>query len=386
MKRNNRYHLEKLADVPYLLPYGQTQADILRGMRLNETGEYLWNRLSQECNEEELICDCAAHYEMPEADKDHLREDIRQFLKELTDRGMLNDSEAPLPCALSSLPEAGYVSIAGLHLRLRGPADAFPEQFDPFRTQTQATVHQTIFLCPSAPSHHLNGQVILRHRDLVVIDSGSLYILLFPAAPQIFEAHLSKDAAQVVFYCAPPFSASFHEDLFHAIRLVFLYLAQRHDRIALHSASLLYREKIWLFSGPSGTGKSTHTNLWHRLLKSPLINGDLNLIAPREQASTVLGIPWCGTSGIFDNASHPLGGIILLKQSPDDHVEELSRDRQILSVQQRLISPAWTSEMLRHNLTLVERLTSHILICKLHCTIKDTAVTVIKDRIDQFLN
>lgn len=386
MKRNNHYHLEKLAGVPYLLPYGQTQADILRGMRLNETGEFLWNRLAQECGEEDLIRDCAAHYEVPEPDMDRLRDDIGHFLKELTSRGILTESAASLPHALSSLPEAGCVSIAGLNLCLRGPAKAFPGQFDPFRVEKPSKIHQTIFLCSSRPSHHLNGQILLRHRDLVVIDSDSLYILLFPGAPQIFEAHLTKDATQVIFYCAPPFSDSFKEDFFHAIRLAFLYLAKRHDMIVLHSASLLYREKVWLFSGPSGTGKSTHTNLWHSLLGSPLVNGDLNLIAPGDNESKVLGIPWCGTSGIFDTVSHPLGGIILLKQAPDDHVEELSPDRQILLVQQRLISPAWTSEMLRHNLTLVERLSSHILICELHCTINDTAVEVIKKRIDHFLD
>ena len=33
---------------------------------------------------------------------------------------------------------------------------------------------------------------------------------------------------------------------------------------ALHSASLLYLEKAWLFSGPSGMGKSTHTALWKK--------------------------------------------------------------------------------------------------------------------------
>ena len=66
------------------------------------------------------------------------------------------------------------------------------------------------------------------------------------------------------------------DSLFLAIRPVFLFLAQKKGMFVLHSASLLYLEKAWLFSGPSGMGKSTHTALWKKLFDTPFLNGDLN--------------------------------------------------------------------------------------------------------------
>ena len=94
--------------------------------------------------------------------------------------------------------------------------------------------------------------------------------------------------------------------------------------------------KYGFFSGHSGMGKSTHTNLWKEQFGTKIINGDLNLIgwSNGEQANIgqsvdkpgskghpiVYGMPWCGTSGIASTKSYPLGGIVLLGRSDNDHL------------------------------------------------------------------
>lgn len=45
---------------------------------------------------------------------------------------------------------------------------------------------------------------------------------------------------------------SYTDNLFHAIRLFFLFIAQKKGLFAIHSASILYHDKAWLFSGHSG--------------------------------------------------------------------------------------------------------------------------------------
>ena len=47
------------------------------------------------------------------------------------------------------------------------------------------------------------------------------------------------------------------EEIFFAIRTIFLYNASFKGMYAIHSASVLYKDKAWLFSGHSGAGKST---------------------------------------------------------------------------------------------------------------------------------
>lgn len=70
------------------------------------------------------------------------------------------------------------------------------------------------------------------------------------------------------------------------------------------------------FPGTPAWAKSTHTGLWHQLLGTPFLNGDLNLLGIHENRIMVYGIPWCGTSGIYTTKNYELGGIVLLGRNP----------------------------------------------------------------------
>lgn len=382
MKRNDHYVLKELRGIPYLLPYGQTQADHKRGSRLNETGAFLWNLLEQEHDREELITACAEYYGTAQKDIPSLAADIDQFLENLNVMGYLTES-ANSPSTNST--SGKNIKAGNLILKLEGTSEALSECFNDFFCETSAAADQTIVIHPYSPSRHVNGVLLLRNDELTIIDAGVQYVLLFPNKVHIEEIHLSKDAALADIYCYPPYTDTFREEFFHAIRFTFLYLAQKHRMVVLHSASVLYREKAWLFSGPSGTGKSTHTNLWHDLFQVPLLNGDLNVLALEDGQPVIHGLPWCGTSGICDPASYPLGGVILLRQAGEDRLEELSADRKRLLVLQRLISPTWTPEMFSANLDLVEELADKIYIARLHCTKNISAVEVMKEGIDAYL-
>lgn len=76
------------------------------------------------------------------------------------------------------------------------------------------------------------------------------------------------------------------------------------------------------------------------------INGDLNLLAFENDMPVIHGLPWCGTSGISDIHTYPLGGILLLRQDKTDFIEDLSMDEKALLLMQRLISPIWNEQQL----------------------------------------
>lgn len=129
----------------------------------------------------------------------------------------------------------------------------------------------------------------------------------------IHQVHMSLDGSYVRFYCTPETSESAQENIFHATLALFPGLLHKSiGKFAIHSASILYKEKAGLFSGHSGMGKSTHTQMWHDLLQTPYLNGDLNLLGWESGKIIVYGIPWCGTSGIYTTTDHELGGIVLL--------------------------------------------------------------------------
>ena len=62
MKRNDQFVIEKIENSIYLLPVGQLIADLNKGIKINETCEFVWNQLAEEISFEELIEKCIVRF------------------------------------------------------------------------------------------------------------------------------------------------------------------------------------------------------------------------------------------------------------------------------------------------------------------------------------
>lgn len=383
MKRNPNYLLRDLADVPYLLPYGHGIASHERGVRLNETGVFLWDCLKEEHTADELIALCAERYEASEEEIAELTADLTPFLDALVQSGAILSDQDPF---CFHAPFYKNLRIAGITIRLAGPSQVFSERFDAFCGSSDVPADLTISVCAGICPYQKPGAAILRNDMMSVLDCGNYFEIHFHANEQLKECILKKDGSHAILYHRLPYADLLKEEFFHGIREVFLYAAGIRGMVALHSTSILYKGKAWLFSGHSGMGKSTHARLWEEQFGVPILNGDLNLLGMEDGEPVIHGIPWCGTSEISDTATHPLGGITLLGRAPTNYVTELPADQQILLVDQRLISHSWTPELFDKNLETVKKIAPAILICKLNCTKDPEAADVMRDRIDAYLN
>ena len=265
--------------------------------------------------------------------------------------------------------------------------------------QIKMPVQMQIEILQRTTPFHPNGKTLIRNEELVVCENEQGYIILFPSMNQIREVHMTRDGRFAQIYVKGVDKEKTKEELFHAIRHFFLFFAQRQGFFAIHSASILYRDQVWIFSGHSGMGKSTHTNIWKEQFGTEIINGDLNLIgwsnggqdnigqSVNKQSlkghPIVYGMPWCGTSGIASTKLYPLGGIVLLGRSDNDHFESLQNDQKIVRVMQRMISPVWTEDMLEANLKCAAKLAKEVPIYYLLCTKEPSAAYVMKARIDK---
>ena len=380
LKKQPGFVLKKIKDSYYLLPFGQQVADQKKGLFLNETGAFLWECLCDTTKHAELVKKLAGHYQLEESDFPMLEEDVTLFLNQLTSFDILKD-DGDSADSLSSI----YMNIADLVIRLCGPAELFPKEFSAFACdpKTAPKITQEIHLICQSPTKQ-NGTVLLRNRELSILEHADGYVMLFPTLKNIFEAHMTKDGHLVQIYCSSAVTESNLENLFHAIRPFFLFIAQKNGKFAVHSASLLYKEKAWLFSGHSGMGKSTHTNLWHELFQTPLLNGDLNLLGQKDGRFLVYGLPWCGTSEIFTTETRELGGIVLLGRDPEkDFIQELSAGEKTVRVMQRLISPCWSEEQLSENLAFSEALAENLPVLSFLCTKNPSAACTMKEEIDR---
>lgn len=97
------------------------------------------------------------------------------------------------------------------------------------------------------------------------------------------------------------------------------------DRFVFHGAAIEYGGNAYLFTAPSGTGKTTHINLWRQYLgdKVGIINGDKPIINVSDK-TIVYGTPWAGKEGLHRNVSAPLKAICILQQGKTNNIIRLN--------------------------------------------------------------
>lgn len=384
MKRNPHYQLKYISEVPYLVAFGQATADFGHDLRLNDTSLFLWNALESVISEEELVSLYMAEHNCPPEDYANIAESVHKFVAALRHQKLL------LP-EVYDVPESPCTTlkIAGLYLNLYGDRECFSDKLFEFETSIASTspeLTQNISILTSPPPYNRTGKIILRNRELYILENTNGYVLFFPASSYITEAYISHDGRNATILCRVSQCEECKQETFEVMQTLFLYFAGLHNMFALHSASVLYKEKAWLFSAASGVGKSTHTNLWREILKTPVLNGDLNLISRSNDTPVVHGIPWCGSSGISTPETHPIGGIILLKQGAADNCISLTDEQKFLYILHRNISPTWTADMQENILNIIEEIYPQILVCRFECTPKESAVRYIQSTIDNYLS
>ncbi len=161
---------------------------------------------------------------------------------------------------ISSIPSVSMI-IAGICIKLYGSAELISPNFKPFYHEfSDDDTSQKIELVTTPPPSRCYGQVLLQNSEMTVFENPDRYVVLFPQMQNLYEAHMLKDSTYVRIYCHPQVSETNIENLFHAIRLFFLFTAQRNGLFAIHSASVLYQGKAWLFSGHS-EWENPHTPL-----------------------------------------------------------------------------------------------------------------------------
>lgn len=379
MRPEHGYIKTIIEGIPYLLPYGQQIADHYPGIRLNASASILWDALCEGAEEEELLKLLIHHYEADTAQLPVIKNDLECFLKMLKKNCLLRQEEPSLP---HQSEKEHFFRIGPLTFAYRGPKSIFSSCFLDFSCEC-AQADQTISISFERPKMHRNGEILLRNEQILIAADETMYILIYPETSCLFEVHIKKDGTSSCFYCKTPFDETFTSTIFHAIRFSFLILAQQRNLYVLHSASLLYQDGAWLFSGRSGTGKSTHTALWQSLFQTPILNGDLNLIGMENGQPVVYGIPWCGTSGIHTAKTFPLSGIVFLKQANKNTVTVPSPHEKALFCMQRMISPTWTPELLLQNLTFSTALIKTIPVFRFACTKELSAAQLMKETIDR---
>lgn len=149
------------------------------------------------------------------------------------------------------------------------------------------------------------------------------------------------------------------------------------DRFVFHGACIAVDGKGYLFTAPSGTGKTTHIALWRRCLgeRVRIVNGDKPILHFLPDGSVeVCSTPWAGKEHWQRNCTVPLAGLCVLERGTSNHTEPMD----VLSCPELLVRQTYLPqdpEATGRTLELLERLATArgVRFCRLWCDMSEDA-------------
>ena len=88
----------------------------------------------------------------------------------------------------------------------------------------------------------------------------------------------------------------------------------KHQGFMIHASAVEKEGKAYLFSAPSGTGKSTHAQLWRQTFKGEpirIINDDKPAVCLQNGVFYACGTPFSGKTDKNENRKAPIQGLCI---------------------------------------------------------------------------
>ena len=152
------------------------------------------------------------------------------------------------------------------------------------------------------------------------------------------------------------------------------------DILLFHGSVIAVDGKAYLFTAPSGTGKSTHTRLWRKVLP-PLghdvymVNDDKPLLKFTDEAVFACGTPWDGKHHLSRNCMVPLKGVCRIHQAPQNEIRTMKAGDAwpvLFRQSYRPEDPAHAASVLR----MLDRILTGVPLFELYCNMDSEAALV----------
>ena len=217
--------------------------------------------------------------------------------------------------------------------------------------------------------------------------------------PQDIEYEKQKSAEEDAAMGIPtrPFKDEYLETL-AVYRKICDQIPER-DTFLFHCSAVAVDGKAYLFTAPSGTGKSTHARLWREVFgdRAVMINDDKPLLkvvrcatescngTPVEgstcdsatNTATVLvyGTPWDGKHRLSTNTVAPVAGICLLERGEENCVERIAKEEAFPRLLQQTYRPQSPVALMK-TMELLDAVASNVPLYRLRCNMESEAAHV----------
>lgn len=155
-------------------------------------------------------------------------------------------------------------------------------------------------------------------------------------------------------------------------------LLPKYGRVLFHGSALSIDGKGVIITAVSGTGKSTHTQLWREVFgdRVRMINDDKPILHVSEDGVTVYGSPWRGKHGLGSNVSAPLAAVCQISRASENRVESVWSKDFIPIAMQQTYAPENLDAMIR-TIRHVGILCKTIFTCRIFCNMEPEAAETV---------
>ena len=163
------------------------------------------------------------------------------------------------------------------------------------------------------------------------------------------------------------------------LRILYALATAGKDTLVLHAVVVSYGGKGYMFIAPSGTGKSTHAQLWLEHIEgTELVNDDF----PVVRGNMVYGSPWGWRTPCYRNVSYPIGGMVRLSQASFNKIRRLSSIEAYMNLFVSSADKKYFGSRIADKMhQLEERLASTIPMWHLECLPDEAAARLCHDTI-----
>lgn len=161
--------------------------------------------------------------------------------------------------------------------------------------------------------------------------------------PTCFKMLMNKEFSFVRFEVVDYWNFSFNT----MMKLMFSFATASLFTLQIHASVTMKEGKGYLFLGNSGTGKSTHSQLWINNIEGcSLLNDDNPVIRiGSDGVARVYGSPWSGKTPCYRNLDVPIGAIVRLRQAKQNVIKRLSMVEAYASIYMSFTGIKFLKEM-----------------------------------------
>ena len=146
------------------------------------------------------------------------------------------------------------------------------------------------------------------------------------------------------------------------------------NRCVFHGAVLEYNKKGFLFTAPSGTGKTTHIRLWKKFLgdRAQIVNGDKPILHIEENDVTAYSTPYAGKEGFQNHSSVKLSGICFIRRGSENRIERVNPSDYLTEIIAQIYMPFEPMASVK-TLEMLDTLLKSVPLYVLYCDISEEA-------------